>query len=530
MKNYNLKSIMNKRENKVGSSLVMVIMILGIALISAVSVMLVSVRERKASIGAGRSDVAYHNADTGIEVVMKELLKGNYTNVFDIFPSTAPPFGVGVIACNSISENIEDASGSFSVELQNNLNVKINCSAALVSNVRYIKSTGISGQYQRSISAPVFQNNFTQVAAGTSHSLALDASGNVWAWGKNDKGQLGTGDATNKAYPVKVKNSTGGFLSGISQISAAGNYSLAVDYTGIVWAWGNNTDKQLGDGTVTQRNLPVNVKKDASNSLGVVATEKVQRIVGCGDFSLAMDISGKTWSWGASGDRLGSGGSGGYAGKVQDNTGDLNNVLDIACGNDNGVAISDGLAGIVWVWGDNTKCQTGTGSCSGSNAKAITNGTSGISKVAAGGDSVLALKNDGKVLAWGKNTYGQLGDGTTSDRSSPIAVSGLSSIDAISIGQNAAIFVDANNKVYVAGDRIYGLMGDSICSDQGDKKISGELGSSIKASSASVSAVGNHALLVDTNKKVKAWGTEVDNVLGNGSSASCQNVPAYVLF
>ena len=52
------------------------------------------------------------------------------------------------------------------------------------------------------------------VAAGNYHTLALAESGNVWAWGGNDQGQLGIGPDEEKATePRLVKALQGGWCA-----------------------------------------------------------------------------------------------------------------------------------------------------------------------------------------------------------------------------------------------------------------------------------------------------------------------------
>ena len=77
--------------------------------------------------------------------------------------------------------------------------------------------------------------NYTieQIAGGGSHSLALKSDGTVWAWGQNERGQLGDGTTSNRSTPVQVSN-----LTGVIAIAAGDSQSLALKSDGTVWAWG----------------------------------------------------------------------------------------------------------------------------------------------------------------------------------------------------------------------------------------------------------------------------------------------------
>jgi alpha-tubulin suppressor-like RCC1 family protein len=90
-----------------------------------------------------------------------------------------------------------------------------------------------------------------QIEAGTTHSMALKSNGTVWAWGINSNGELGDGTTTDQLAPkqvIDIADSTG-FLSGVATISGSGEYSLAIKNDRTVWTWGYGYDGQLGDGT-----------------------------------------------------------------------------------------------------------------------------------------------------------------------------------------------------------------------------------------------------------------------------------------
>lgn len=96
-------------------------------------------------------------------------------------------------------------------------------------------------------------------AAWDGHALALLADGRVYAWGFNEYGQCGLGtDTPAEPLPRQV---IAPLPANVVAIGVGANHSLALDAAGNVWAWGNNTAGQLNDGTTaSQREAPVRVR------------------------------------------------------------------------------------------------------------------------------------------------------------------------------------------------------------------------------------------------------------------------------
>ncbi len=150
-------------------------------------------------------------------------------------------------------------------------------------------------------------SNVVAISAGMYHALALKSDGTVWAWGRNDVGQLGaTTSDTCSGYdcsmtPVQVNG-----LTGIFAISGGRWQSYARDDNGNVWAWGGNSAGQLGDGTTTASATPVQVCANGatapcSSANGNVLSD-VTAITNSSAFSmhsLALDASGNVWAWGS---------------------------------------------------------------------------------------------------------------------------------------------------------------------------------------------------------------------------------------
>src|SRR5262249_43529392 len=122
------------------------------------------------------------------------------------------------------------------------------------------------------------------VAAGGEHSLALKSDGTVWAWGDDSQGQLGN-DSTiaDSLVPVQVS----GITTAVA-IAAGQWHSLALLSDGTVKAWGYDAYGQLGDGGTTNQPTPV-----------TVAGLKGVKQIAAGDYSsAAARTDGGVVAWG----------------------------------------------------------------------------------------------------------------------------------------------------------------------------------------------------------------------------------------
>ncbi len=121
-------------------------------------------------------------------------------------------------------------------------------------------------------------------------SGALLGNGTYYDWGYNAAGQLGNGSTTNSAAPVAVT-----LPSSVRQVFQGGSgatngQTVAILANGSVWAWGDNTKGQLGDGTKANSAVPVPVKVPPGVTFAKVNSG--------GYSSYAIDSSGRLWAWG----------------------------------------------------------------------------------------------------------------------------------------------------------------------------------------------------------------------------------------
>jgi len=139
------------------------------------------------------------------------------------------------------------------------------------------------------------------IAAGGLHSLALDEHGDVWAWGYNNKGQLGIGSTTDKRTPARIKD-----IDDIMAIAAGNIHSMALEDNGELWVWGDNANGQLGIGSTTAKNSPeqidvfddvLYIAANADNSLAISGDDlDIVEEVTITTTSLTDGMAGKSYS------------------------------------------------------------------------------------------------------------------------------------------------------------------------------------------------------------------------------------------
>jgi len=248
-------------------------------------------------------------------------------------------------------------------------------------------------------------SNVTAVAAGYAHTVALKSDGTVWAWGYNSNGQLGNGTITDSGIPVQISG-----LSSVTAIAAGYAHTVALNNDGAVWAWGNNSNGQLGNGTTTDSSIPAQAWLSGMVAIAAGNTHTV---------ALRNDVTNvSVWAWGNnSHGQLGNGTTTDSSTPVQ--VSGLSEGTAIAAGSGHTVVLKND--GTVWAWGNNSHGQLGNGSTTQSAIPVPVSGlSSGVAAIAAGYEYTVGLRMDNEVWAWGNNFYGQLGDGTTADRWIPV--------------------------------------------------------------------------------------------------------------
>jgi alpha-tubulin suppressor-like RCC1 family protein len=219
---------------------------------------------------------------------------------------------------------------------------------------------------------PAAMAGWTKVAPGGQHNLAIDSDGNLWAWGRNEEGQLGDGNYSggyNRFTPEKIATAADGPWI---DIAAGAVHSLALKADGTVWAWGSNFSGQIGNGGRAGHVSPDDyyyptrqqvLKPDPSDPFTKkIPLTEIKAIASGDSHNLALDISGNVWAWGNCWDgQVGNGSSGSECFTILAvQVISSGNITSIHAGGNSSMAII-GNGRERYAWGSNTDGALGLG-------------------------------------------------------------------------------------------------------------------------------------------------------------------------
>jgi alpha-tubulin suppressor-like RCC1 family protein len=365
--------------------------------------------------------------------------------------------------------------------------------------------------------SPAIRAATPQLAAGAQHSVALHADGTVYAWGNNSHGQLGNGEAGEgllSARPVRVRN-----LTDIVALAARANHTLALRADGTVWAWGQNDRGQLGDGSQVDRPMPLQV--NALTGVALISTGR--------QHSFAVRSDGTLWVWGANdGGRFGNGSAGwGEVSTTPIRVLALSDVIAATAGYGQSFAIKKD--GTLWAWGENSDGKLGLGTFTDTETlptqvvdlRAVT----GIATQAV---HIMARTGDGQLWAWGSdNGSGQFGDGTTTASALPVTVRRQPNGEptALALGWAHSVIRLANGQVWTWGNNWYGQLGIG----EADHQTLPVQVTALAAAEA-IAAGEHHSLAMTADGFVWNWGLGGQGQLGLGDdNLFSETLPRQVL-
>jgi alpha-tubulin suppressor-like RCC1 family protein len=287
--------------------------------------------------------------------------------------------------------------------------------------------------------------NWSKVACGSYHSIAIKNDGTLWAWGDNDEGQLGDGKISGQnrrdlLSPVQI-----GSDANWSKVACGTHHSTAIRSDGTLWAWGYNGAGQLGDGTFKERNSPIQIGSE-KNWLNVFCVHSI---------TFAIKSDGTLWAWGNNNQGL-----------LCDGT-KIHSRSPIQIGSETNWSQVNGSYGFIialksdgtrWVWGHNLYGNLGDGTKINHSSPVQISNETNWSQVSCGYDHCIALKGDGTLWAWGRNG-GTLGDGTKIDRSSPVQIGSEKNWSQLSCGESHSIAIKSDGTLWSWGRNDKGQLG-----------------------------------------------------------------------
>ena len=365
-------------------------------------------------------------------------------------------------------------------------------------------------------------SGFTGLSAGAGHTCAINAAKQAVCWGSNGNGQLGDGTKASRSGFAVVPG-----LAEVRSVAAGGGHTCAAlaDGSGVK-CWGTGTTGELGTGTTTDSLTPVTV-------VGVSAALEV---AAGATFACALLANGSATCWGDGG--LGQTGNGFWSGTAASKTPTavpaLTGVTAASTGARTACAVAAGTLKC-WGWDGDGNLGSGVAGPAAPSPVAVTipglPGGATITDVGVGFGHSCVLTSEKTVYCWGINQSGQLGNGSTADSSGPVQVSGvggggvLDDAVQLSVGLFSNCVLREGGEVACWGANDEGQLGDGVEPDSedgySDHRSPVAVDDTNFGGPATGVAIGNsHACAVVTGGSVFCWGDGVYGQLGAGNDSS----------
>ncbi len=330
----------------------------------------------------------------------------------------------------------------------------------------------------------------------TPTATATPSPTTLWAWGDNLDGQLGNG--TTNFQIGHTQESTEAI--DWSAIATGYRHTVALKSDGTLWVWGN-----IGYCPLSYEISPTQESTGATDWSAIAAGQ---------DETVALKSDGTLWACGRNDNgEVGDGTKDEKPTFTQESTG-ATNWSAIAMGRYHTVALkSDGT---LWAWGENYRGQLGDGT---TDDKTIptqeSTGATDWFAITVGWEHTAALKSDGSLWAWGNNNYGQLGDGTTDGNNTPTQIGSATTWSAIAAGWDHTVALKSDGTLWAWGWNRYGQLGDGTAAGQANQPTQE---STAATSWTAIAAGWYHTVALKSDGTLWAWGRNNSGQVGDGTS------------
>ena len=340
-------------------------------------------------------------------------------------------------------------------------------------------------------------DNVSIIKSTWNSTFVIQNDGNLWAWGRNDRGQLGDGTRTDRYNPTLI-------MTNVAYVYPAASTTFAIKTDGSLWAWGENRNGNIGDGTTSIEEWRDEYRhwhmiEDNTRCSPVHIMDNVASVKATGSSTFAIKTDGSLWAWGRN-----------LSGQLGDGTNInryspvyiMENVFEVHFLSESSSATKFATKndGSLWAWG---RDWTDT------PAQILVD----VAKVHLSWDATFAIQSDGTLWGWGMNLGGQVGTGSTGRIRHPARI--MEDVTSVHTAHSATFAVQTDGTLWAWGSNFDRLIGDGTTANRHRPvKIMEDV--ILVDTSASV------AFAVQSDNTLWAWGNNLSGKLGNGRICNCE--------
>lgn len=319
--------------------------------------------------------------------------------------------------------------------------------------------TGNTTSYSSPVQLPGYwiqaNSAWTQKTTSTTNdafSMGVKADGTGWVWGNNNYGNFGLGNMTSYSSPIQLPGSW-------IQLSCGGQgwdnlFGMGIRSDHTLWAWGDGTFGELGQNSTTSYSSPIQV---GAFSWTFISAGYAQW--------MGIQTNATLWACGGT-----------WAGEIPlgAQPGSFSSPVQIAGSWTQAFAMCDNSAGgfgggikvdgTLWMWGGNYNGDLGNNSANNAVSSPVQIAGSWTQLSICSGSFSSAIRSDNTLWTWGTNTNGQLGNGTTTDSAVPIQVPGtwnyVCAVQSNSPTTGCMFAIRNDGSLWAWGDNSSGLYGN----------------------------------------------------------------------